>query len=208
MTSFSITWVEIIIRVEFVSAAWASLSWFYNLLGSSGGFDELLGLGSPFSRSLKSSLFESHFLPLNVPSRVFEKSETTWKNTILLPVIWQTTNKLFPSLICNSPMKPFVTSITANHESSIVRLSTHGTIVLFSVSLKHEHQEYHCVIVITQSRVVRKGFNVNLGLKVHIGLNCSCRRTCARATVLLGFISIWLETNGQKMQTKYPFAGL
>lgn len=92
--------------------------------------------------------------------------------------------------VCNSPMKPFVTSITANHESSIVRLSTHGTIVLFRVSLEHEHQEYHCVIVITQSRVVRKGVNVNLGLKVHLGLNCSCRRTCARATVLLGFISM------------------
>ena len=55
--------------------------------------------------------------------------------------------------------------------------------------------------------VVRKGINANLGLKVKLGFNFSCRRACISARVFCVF-SIRLKTNGGKLKKKIPFAEL
>ena len=47
--------------------------------------------------------------------------------------------------------------------------------------------------------VVRKGINANLGLKVKLGFNFSCRRACIRARIFCVF-SIRLKTNGGEIK--------
>ena len=47
--------------------------------------------------------------------------------------------------------------------------------------------------------VVRKGITVNLGIKVKLGFNFSCRRACIRARLFCVF-SIRLKTNGGKIK--------
>lgn len=53
-----------------------------------------------------------------------------------------------------------------------------------------------------QGWVIKKGVNVNLGLKVNIDFNFLCRRVHIRVRLLLGFISLWLKNDGEKSKQK------